>query len=174
MKSFGNCGDCYQKNHLKTQKNWSGWDFTWQMSSKGVDQSYLTTDSFTIEFIYNGCGKVFPGQYTQLPNNFFGGASESRICHNFGNIVPHQCNKKLKRENICFLTQNFKTLQNIIFRNPIATIQIAIVWKPLTCSFKRDTITQKLLSRSKCFQERKKLRFNSLWKDRALHFLVRI
>ena len=54
----------------------------------------------------------------------------------------------------------------------MCTIQLLILRKQLwTRSFKRDTMTQKLLSQQKCLEERKKLRFDSQETDRVLHCL---
>ena len=67
-----------------------------------------------------------------------------------------------------------KTLvQKISVCNPVCTIQVPILWKLWTRSFKRDTIKQKTLTQWKCLKQRKKLRFTAQTKDRVLLFLVR-
>ena len=52
------------------------------------------------------------------------------------------------------------------------TFPFLILLKPWTLSFKKATITTKIVSQPKYLHERKKLRFTLLLKDLILHFLV--
>ena len=67
----------------------------------------------------------------------------------------YQCTRRLQKQILRFWTQNFQTRQNIVIWNPLFTLQLQILWKPWTCSFDRDTITQKLTSPFKVSVETK-------------------
>ena len=86
----------------------------------------------------------------------------------------HHCTKMLRRANLCFLTKNFQSHQNIITWNLVLTLPLRILLKPWTLSFKKDTFTAKTVSQLKCLEERKKLRFTLQMKDLVLHSLVLI
>ena len=74
---------------------------------------------------------------------------------------------------IMFLTRNFQSRQNCIIWNLIFTLPIGISLRPWTLSFKKDPITMKTVSRLKCLEERKKLRYTVQMKYLVLHSSVR-
>ena len=118
---------------------------------------YRTIHSFSVQF-------------------FFAGATESGEAMggwSCGNILPINIPKSYSGKTYVFLTQNFQTLENTFPWNPVSTIDLPILWKLWTRSFKRGRITQKHRSQSKCLDERKKLRVTSQTKDRIMPFLVR-
>ena len=92
----------------------------------------------------------------------------------FQKYPTHQCTKMLQRENLCFLTRNFQSQQNYFTWNLVFTLPLRILLKPWTFSFKNDTITAKTVSKLKCLEERKRLRFTLQMKHPVLHSLVRI
>ena len=79
-----------------------------------------------------------------------------------------------KRGYSCFLTRKFQSCQKSIIWNLAFTFPLRILLKSWTLSFKKDTITSKIVSQSKCLEEGKKLRFTFQMKDLVLHSLVRI
>ena len=81
--------------------------------------------------------------------------------------------KMLQREKLCLLTQSIQFGRNFLIWNPVSSSLLRRLWKPWTRSFKRDTITGKLLLQAKCPEERKKLRFTWQIKDRVLKLPVR-
>ena len=72
-----------------------------------------------------------------------------------------------------FDKKNFQSRQISIIWKLVFT-ELRILLKQLPLSFKKDTITAKLLSQLKCLQEHKKLRFTLQVKDLVLPSLVRI
>ena len=73
-----------------------------------------------------------------------------------------------------FLTRNLQSRQNSITWNLVFTLPLRILLKPLTISFKKDTITAKTVSKLKCLEKRKRLRSTLQMKRSVLHSLLRI
>ena len=73
-----------------------------------------------------------------------------------------------------FLTRNFQSRQNFTIWNLIFTLPLRILLKSRTVSFKKDTITAKIVSQLRCLEESKKLEFTLKMKDLVLHSLIRI
>ena len=92
----------------------------------------------------------------------------------FQKYPTHQCTKMLRMENLCFMTRNFQSNQNSITWNLVFTLPFWILLKPWTFSLKKDTITAKIVSKLKCLEKRKRLRFALQMKHPVLHSLVRI
>ena len=136
--------------------------------------------SFNIGIAYNGVGfkciwATLSRQYTEHFYKLFYQSNWNWMVKGrlqFQKYPTHQCTKMLRRENLCFLTRNFQSHQNSITLNLIFTLPLRILLKPWTFSCKKDTITAKTVSKLKCLEEPKKLRFQM--KDRVLHSLVRI
>ena len=61
-----------------------------------------------------------------------------------------------RRWNLRFLTKKFQSGQNSTVWNLVLTLPLRILLKPSTLSFKKNTITAKILSQLKCLEERKK------------------
>ena len=77
----------------------------------------------------------------------------------FQKYPTDQCTKMSRREILCFLTRNFQSHQNFITWNLVFTLPLRMLLKPRTFSFKKDTITAKTVSKIKCLQESKRLKF---------------
>ena len=82
----------------------------------------------------------------------------------------HQCIKTLRRENLSFLAGNFENHQNSFTWNLVFSLPLRILLKPWTFSFKKDTITRKTVSKSKCLEKRKTLRLTLQTKRSGLAF----
>ena len=141
------------------KKGWSWWDYTWQHSLKRVDYSHLTEDAFTIDLVSNASGQLLPAKTLSCFKNFL--------------PEPLNLSPKCYWGKFTFLTRNDQTFQNNNTWSQVSTIQLPILWKLWTCPFNRATITQKILSQSKCLEERTKVRFTSQLQNRVLHSLVR-
>ena len=116
-------------------------------------------------------------QYTELFYKLFTKATEfgrSMVGCNFRNNPTHQCTKIPRRENVCLLSRNFQSRLNSTICNLVLILALGILLKPWTLSFKKDTITAKIVSQLKCLEERKKLRFTLQIKDLVSHSSVRI
>ena len=87
----------------------------------------------------------------------------------FQKYPTHQCTKMLRRENLCSFTRNVRSHKNSITWNLVFTLPLRMLLKPSTFSFKKDTITAKIISKLKCLEERKKLIFTLQKKDPVLH-----
>ena len=122
------------------------------------------------------CGIIYT-QNTELFYNFYYQRNwiwkvNGRL--HFQKYPTHRSTKKLHREKLCFLTTNFQGRQNSTYWNLVFTIPLRILLKPWKFSFKKDTITAKIVSQFKCLEEHKKLRFTLQMKDLVFHCLVRI
>ena len=132
-------------------------------------------ESFTIELISNAFPQLFPASTLNSLTNFH----RSNWYWNvngwlqFRKHLTHQCPKMLQRESWCFLTRNSQNCQNSFIWNPIFTLPSRILLKPWTLSFKKQTITPKIVSQFKCLEELRKLRFTLQRRDLVSHSLVR-
>ena len=89
----------------------------------------------------------------------------------FQKYPTHQFTKKSQRELSCFLTWNFEIRQNIIIWNLVCTLILQILLKPWLQSLKKDAITEKAVSHSKCLEDHKNLTF-TLQKNLVSHSVV--
>ena len=130
--------------------------------------------SFKMELVSNASAQLFPDNKLSSFTNFspkqLNLDGQGRL--QFQKNHTHQCTKMLRRESLCFLTRNFESHQNSITWNLVFIISLRILLKPWTFSFKKDTITPKTVSKLKCLEERKKLRFTLELKDPVLRSLV--
>ena len=112
-------------------------------------------------------------QFNELFYKLFTSATESgwsRGGCKFRNIIPINVPKCYGGEIYVFLTRNFQNHQNLFTWNLVCTLPLRILLKPWTLLFKKDTITAKTVSKLKCLEERKTLRFTLQMKDLVLHF----
>ena len=124
--------------------------------------------SFSNGFVYNRVGFYcictnYPRQYTQLLLHYFVPEQlnlELQWEVAFLEISCHHCTKMLQRGCWCFFDkENFQCRQKFKIWKSVCTFLIQILLKPWTLSFKKDTITAKMVSQLKCLEERNNLRF---------------
>ena len=141
-----------------------------------VDQSHLTMESFTIELVSNASAQLFPDNTLSFFTNFLPGQlnlnGQWEVA--ISEISYPTMYQNVTGGNLCFLTRNFQSHPNSITWNLVFTLPLRILLKPSTFSFKKDTITAKTVSKLKCLEERKRLRFTVQMKHPVLHSLVRI
>ena len=61
-----------------------------------------------------------------------------------------------RREKLCILIRNLQSRQNSTIWNLVFILPLRMLLNPWTVSFKKDTITAKIVSKSTCLEERKK------------------
>ena len=128
--------------------------------------------SFTIELVSKACAQPFPDNTLSSFTNFL---PEQLNLEGHREVASseksnHHWTKMLPRENLCFLTKDFQSHQNSITWNLVFTLPLRILLKPWTFSFKKDTITARTVSKLKCLEELKKLRFTFQMKDMVWNF----
>ena len=91
---------------------------------------------------------TFSRQYTELFYKFFTRATESGNsmgrCY-FRNILPINVRKLNVGKIYNFLTRNFQSRQNSTIGNLVFALALQLLLKLLTLSFKKDTITAKIV-----------------------------
>ena len=134
--------------------------------------------SFKNGIVYNRVGfkcisATISRQYTELFHKLHTRATESgwsTVGCNFRNILPINVPKCYEGKIYVFWQKNFQSHQNSITWNLVFTLPLRILLKPWTFSFKKDTITAKTVSKLKCLEERKSLRFTLQMKHPVLLF----
>ena len=101
-------------------------------------------------------------QYTELCYKLFSRAAETGKTMggcNFRNIL-HIIEPKCYGPIIyVFWQETFKFVRILLSGNLVFTLPLRLFMKPWTLSFKKDTITAKVVSQLQCIDERKQLRF---------------
>ena len=91
----------------------------------------------------------------------------------FRKYPSRQWTKTSQRENFCFIDKKVSKSTDFNFWNPISTLPLWILFKPWTL-FQKNTITAKIVSPTKCLEERKKLTITLQVKQLVSHSSVRI
>ena len=133
-------------------------------------------ESFTIVLVSNASAQLVPGN----------------ILRSFAIFLPEQLNldgqwevsipemsypsmyQNVTEGKLTFFDKKPSRLSELYYLEPGFTLPLPIFLKLWTFSFKKDTITAKTVSKLKCLEEHKKLRFTLQMNDLVSHSLVRI
>ena len=146
------CGKFYQSDLIKVTEQWIRLQQSWSLPL----HSYFQTIN------------------SALPETFFWGNWIWKVNGRlqFRLYPTQQFTKTLQREGWCFFARNFQSRQNPTIWNLFFILPLRILMKPWTFSFKKDTITAKIVSKLMCLEQLKNLRFTLQMKDLVLPSLA--
>ena len=139
-------------------------------------KGHSTLESLTLEMVSNASAQLLPDNTLSFLTNFL---PEQVNVEDQGEVAYSEISYPSRYQNVTeekfwfFDKQNFQSRQNSNIWKLVFT-ELRILLKQWPLSFKKDTITAKILSQLKCLEEHKKLRFTLQVKDVVLLFLVQI
>ena len=120
-------------------------------------------DSFTIELVSIASAQIILGNTLSFyyiilcRNNWIWNFNERLHFWKYPAIIVLRCYRG--DVDVFFDKENFQCRQKFKIWKSVCTFLIQILLKPWTLSFKKDTITAKMVSQLKCLEERNNLRF---------------
>ena len=124
MGGSSNCCVFFQKTSKINNQGWTRWDCPWEISPKRVDQSHLTIESLTIEFVRNAYTQLIWDKNIQIFYYLFPAATKSGASMedcNFGKILPIKAPKCHRGKFYVFRWNKFRNRLNCTIWNPVST-----------------------------------------------------